>query len=218
MRSNKDRALILFFSLLTVAVTAFPVIKFGPVGAFYTIDPDVQYLSNSFVYIQKGQIQYDVHPGTPTIILHAWAMFPLRVYAKLIARMPFITWVLFNAEIPYYYVRIFQSFWLGLGMGVFLWSIHKLTGAILTPVAAWLAMFAYSVFPYFGSTIVPETTSFFLTAVWLLIFVKFYRSPSVRLCLWLSAVAGPTGANKFFNLTLVPGPVGRVWVVPKLMR
>lgn len=216
MRSYKIWGLVILLGFLTGLITILPMLKFGPAASFYTIDPDVQYLSNSFSYIEKHQIQYDVHPGIPTIILHAWAMLPLRIYAKLVARTPFITWVLFNAEAAYYYVRIFQSIWLSLGMFVFLWSIFRFTKSTLMLITAWLGMFVYTVFPYFGSTIVPETTSFLLTAVWLMFFVKSYKSVSARSCLWLSIIAGLAVANKFSNLTLVPITALLVWYIPKM--
>lgn len=216
MKLYRAWGLIIIFGLLTTVVTTLPMVKFGPGAAFYTIDPDVQYLSNSFSYIEKGQIQYDVHPGTPTIILHSWAMLPLRVYAKLVAKMPFITWVLFNAEVPYYYVRIFQSLWLGLGMGIFLWSIFRLTRSIAAILLAWPAMFVYTIFPYLGSTIVPETTSFFLTAIWLLVFATIGKSISIASYLGLSVISGLALANKFSNIILIPITLMLVWFIPKL--
>lgn len=211
-----SKLLIIVLSLLTMLITAFPVVRFGSSGVFYTIDPDVQYLSNSFSYIEKGKIQYDVHPGTPTIMLHAFAMWPLRIYAKLIEHQPFMIWVFNNVENVYYYIRIYQSILLGISVGVFLWSIYTFSKSLALLTPAWLGLFTYTVFPYFGSTIVPETTSFFLVAFWLLIFSTKRKNLTLKNILFLSIISGLSIANKFSNLTLMPITVLLVRYLPKL--
>ncbi len=199
-----------------MAITAFPLVRFGLSGVFYTIDPDVQYLSNSFSYIEKGKIQYDVHPGTPTIVLHAFAMWPLRIYAKLIEHQPFMTWVFNNVENVYYYIRIYQSILLGISIGLFLLSIYIFSKSSVLLVSAWLGLFTYTVFPYFGSTIVPETTSLFLISLWLLVFSISHQRLTFRNLLVLSIVSGIAVANKFSNLTLMPITALLVVYIPKL--
>lgn len=207
---------IIVLSLLTVAVTILPVIRFGPKGVFYTIDPDVQYLSNSFSYVEKGQIQYDGHPGTPTIILHAYALWPLRLYVKLATGTSFMTWVFQHADVTYFYIRVFQSLWLGLAILVYFGAIRRYTKSVAACLFAWAGLFVYSTFPYFGSTIVPETTSFFIAAVWLLVFSAYSKSiPASRVFL-LAAISGLALANKFSNITLVFLSLALVRFIPKV--
>lgn len=191
-------------SLLTSVISIWPMLKSGVSGVFYTVDPDVQYLSNSFSYIEKGKIQYDVHPGTPTILLHALILWPLRIYAKLVERQPFMTWVFNNVSWAYYYVRIFQAFWLGAATVVFLGAIYRWSKSVAVLAPAWFCLLTFTVFPYFGSTIVPETTSFFLISLWLLVLAKYHKKIPAWVCLTLSTIAGLAVANKFSNLTLVP--------------
>src|SRR3989344_3050040 len=211
-----SKAWIIILSSLTVVVTVLPIIRFGLKGVFYTIDPDVQYLSNSFTYIEKAQIQYDGHPGTPTIILLAYALWPLRVYVRLATEMPFMTWVFQHADITYFYIRIFQSLWLGLAMAVFLWAILRYTKSVAACLFAWAGLFVYSIFPYLGSTIVPETTSFFITVVWLFIFSVSNKSISTIKVLFLAAISGLASANKFSNITLVFLSFALVGFIPKV--
>src|SRR3989344_3727571 len=124
MRLSRAWVLVVVLSLLTSVISIWPMLKSGVSGVFYTVDPDVQYLSNSFSFIEKGQIQYDVHPGTPTIMLHAFALWPLRIYVKLIENMPFMTWVFRNISLTYFYIRVFQALWLGFAMSLFLSAIY----------------------------------------------------------------------------------------------
>lgn len=216
MRSSNAFFLIILLSILTSVITIWPMVKSGVSGVFYTIDPDVQYLSNSFSYIEKGQIQYDVHPGTPTIILHAISLWPLRIYTKLINHQTFMYWTFNNVSWVYYYVRIFQSLWLGVAMGIFLMAIYVYSGSMRLLVPVWLGLFTYTVFPYFGSTIVPETTSFFLVSLWLLVFSLKHKRLTLGNLLTLSLISGVTIANKFSNLTLLPLTVLLAGYVPKL--
>lgn len=215
--SNIKTILILFFSLFTFFVTAYPVTKSDPSATFYTIDPDVHYLSNSFLYIKTGQIQYNGHPGTPTIILHSYTLFPLRIYAKLIAKIPFSLWVFQNAEFVYHYIRIFQSLLLSVSVGIFLLSISKMTKSTASIIFAWMALFVYSTMPQTGSSIVPETTSFFIISVWFLIFSssikKVFQLSTQTILLIISGVAL---ANKFTNVTLVFVVLTLVLLTPKL--
>lgn len=192
------------------------MVRSGVSGVFYTVDPDVQYLSNSFSYIEKGKIQYDVHPGTPTIMLHAFSLWPVRIYAKLIQHQPFMTWNFNNIGWTYYYVRVFQALWLGVASGVFLLAIYNFSKSTWFLLPTWLSLFTYTVFPYFGSTIVPETTSFFLVALWLLFFSKRREELTIHGVLGLSIISGIAIANKFSNLTLMPITVFLVGYIPKL--
>lgn len=201
---------------MTSIITIWPMVKFGISGVFYTIDPDVQYLSNSFSYIEKGKIQYDVHPGTPTIMLHAFSLWPVRMYSKLIRHQPFMTWNFNNIGWTYYYVRVFQALWLGLAVGLLLTAIYVFSGSLKMLTSAWLALFTYTVFPYFGSTIVPETTSLFLVALWLLMFSIKKEKITLIDVLVLSIVSGVAIANKFSNLSMLPITVLLVIYIPNL--
>jgi len=214
--SNIKTILILVFSFLTFFVTAYPIIKSGSSATLYTIDPDVHYLSNSFSFIKSGQIQYNGHPGTPTIMLYSYVLFPLRVYAKLITKIPFSLWVFQNTELTYHYIRVFQSLLLSVSMGIFLLSISKMTRSMASIIFAWAALFVYSTIPQMGSSIVPETTSFFIISVWFLIFSTSIKNISVSTQSLLSIISGVALANKFSNITLVLSTFALVLLIPKL--
>lgn len=216
MKLSNVSILIVLLSILTSIVTIWPMVRSGVRGVFYTVDPDVQYLSNSFSYIEKGTIQYDVHPGTPTIMLHAFVLWPVRIYAKIIEHQSFMTWTFNNVGWVYFYIRIFQTLWFGTAMGIFLLAIYNFSGSAWILLPTWLGLFTFTVFPYFGSTIVPETTSFFLVAVWLLIFTKVRSRITIRNILTLSIITGVAVANKFSNLILMPITIFLVGYIPEM--
>lgn len=201
--SKRGYILILFFLLLSFFIISAPILKNGKSVTFYTIDPDVHYLSNSLLYIKSGRIQYNGHPGTPTIVSFSYVLLPLRIYSHFISKTPFITWVFRNVEFVYHYVRIYQSVLLALSTGVFLFAAYKLTGSTIIIILTWIALFLYTAFLYLGSSIAPETTSFFIISIWFLAFVSFLKSRSPTILMFMSVISGFALANKFSNLPLV---------------
>ncbi|HBP39648.1 hypothetical protein A2595_03510 [Candidatus Woesebacteria bacterium RIFOXYD1_FULL_31_53] len=195
--------IVIIFSVFTFLLTSVMLLKMGPLSTFFTIDPDVPYLGNSLQYIVSDTIGFNTHPGTPTIILHSYALLPLRIFTHFVIRVSFIDWVYQNIYGVFHYIRYFQSLLLAISVGIFLISIYKSTRSILLITFAWLALFTFSSFPHFGITIVPETLSFLFVSVWLFVFSFFQKNRSPFIFILLSLIAGASLANKFTNLPLV---------------
>ncbi|MCJ7805544.1 hypothetical protein MUP46_02780 [Patescibacteria group bacterium] len=191
--------IITTFSLLTFLLAASILFRIGPASTFYTIDPDVPYLSNSLLYVSAKRIVFYVHPGTPTILLFSYVLLPLGLYTHFILGVHFIAWVFENVQYIYHLIRYFQAFLLSLSVGIFLLSIFKSTKSKIAIILAWLSLYIFSQFPYFGTSLVPETLSFFLVSLWLLIFSFFVESRSPITLIFMSFLAGIALANKFTN-------------------
>jgi len=194
---------IVTFSIITFILTSAVLFKMGKYATFFTIDPDVPYLGNSLLYIISRTIGFNTHPGTPTILLHSLVLLPIRFYTHFIIGIPFITWVFQNMYSLFHYVRYFQSLLLSVSMAIFLLSIYNNTKSKLSTIFAFLALLTFSSFPYFGITITPETLSFFLVSLWLLIFSYYQKSHSPFIFILLPLVAGVALANKLTNLPVV---------------
>src|SRR3989344_765481 len=193
---------IFLLAFLTSAAFIFPVISAGTKGTFYTIDPDISYLSNALSYIKTRQIHYIDHPGTPTIIIFALMMTPLRLYMKFIAHSPFILWSLNNLDLVFFITRVFQSLVMGVSLGIFLLGMLRFFRSKSVIIFAWLSLLGFSAFPFLSSSISPETLSFFIIAVWLNIFVSFLNTNSWFFLPAMSTISGIAIANKFSNLFL----------------
>lgn len=174
----------------------------GPQATFFTIDPDVPYFGNSLLYIVSKSIGFNVHPGTPTIILTSLALMPLRLFVHFVIETPFVSWVFNNLFFTVHYIRYFQTLLLSLSVGIFLLAIYNSTNSKLMLIISWLSIFTFSSFSYFGVTIVPETLSFFFISLWLLAFSYFAKSKSPLVFILMSLIAGVAVGNKFTNVPL----------------
>lgn len=180
----------------------------GLAGVFYSIDPEVMYVGNALSYIKIHQIQYIDHPGTPTIIALAYLLWPWRIYAKLIAHTPFVLWSLRHYDLVFWYLRLWQGLILGGAVWFFLKAITLSTDSKLATLFAWLALLVFSPTLRLGSGITPETMSFLITSIWLLLLAKHLKRPAVNLIPVLGLVSGLAVANKFTNLFLMLAATG----------
>lgn len=188
---------------MTVLISVLPVLIGGPAGVFYSIDPEVMYVSNALSYIKTHQIQYIDHPGTPTILTLAYLLWPWRIYAKLIAKTPFILWSLKHYDLVFFYLRLWQGVVFGVAIWIFLKVVGSITHSLLTVLFVWLALLIFSPVLRLGSGITPETLSFLIISIWLWTLTKFLKRPGVDMIPVLGLISGLAVANKFTNLFLV---------------
>lgn len=196
--------IIVMAALFTAVISLAPLLKVGLAGSFLGVDPDAVYVGNALSYVKAHQIHYFDHPGTPSIRLLAFSFWPLRVWAKL-SGQSFLSWAVANFSQLYFYTRLLEGLLLALGTGIFMKALYRITHSGLAMLLGWLSLLTYSSYLNAGLFIAPEGLSFFLTAAWLYLFVKFIQGRSPFTVFMLSIVAGLALANKFSNLFLLPG-------------
>src|SRR3989344_6345492 len=133
-----------WLSLMTVFVGLLPILLGGLAGVFYSTDPEVMYVGNALSYIKAHQIQYIDHPGTPSILALAYWLWPLRIYAKLVAQTPFILWSLEHYDLIFFYLRLWQGIVFCLGIFLFLKAINSITDSKLVVILAWIVLLLFS--------------------------------------------------------------------------
>ena len=199
----KKKYLILLLVIPVFLILGFPLFIYGIDRTFfYSTDPDVVYITNALLYTKYAIISYADHPGTPTITLLYYLFFPLRLIAKYILHMGFIQWSFDNYAVLTYYTRFFELFLTSAGLFIYLNVIKKISNSTRIIMFA-----AFSVFSFAGLTfatrIVPENLSFFLTSIWLLVFLRFIQKRNYFLNSVLVFIAAFTVANKFTALFLL---------------
>lgn len=195
--------LILLLSIIALLILGFPLVVYGiDKTFFYSIDPDVVYITNALLYAKYAIISYADHPGTPTIMLLNYCFFPLRLIVKYFLHQNFIQWSFDNFAFLMYYSRIFELIIFCTSLYLFVKAIFKSTKSYLIGIFAWLSVFVFMGFGW-GIRVVPENFSFFLTGVWLLVFSKFIVKRSYLYCAIMTLIAGFAVANKFTALFLL---------------
>lgn len=184
-------------------LTVLPLIKYGLNSAFFIIDPEAIYIGNAVSYIKQHIIFYAEHPGTPSVLMLAFSYWPFRVYAKLIAHQQFVSWVFDNISLVFYYSRFVSFVVFTFSLLIYSFSIFRLTKSILSVIFFELAVMSFSFMPRLGSEVVPETLSFFITAIWVYFFSRFLESKSSIKILILGFISGMAVANKFTNVILI---------------
>jgi hypothetical protein len=199
----KKKYLIPLLTVLTFLILGLPLFVYGIERTFfYSIDPDVVYVTNALLYTKYAIISYADHPGTPTITLLYYLFFPLRILSKYVLHQGFIQWSFDNYAFLTYYVRLFQLLLFSTATFVFLKAVDKISESAYILIFAWMAIFSFTGMGL-AVSIVPENLSFFLTAIWLTVFVKFAKT---RKYLWnviLIVIAGLAFANKFTSVFLL---------------
>jgi len=194
---------VIVISAITGAFSTYYLTRAGSESAVFLLDPDVVYTANAISYISSGLIHYVDHPGTPTIRLLAFFLWPLRIYLKLFAQTTFVTWSFIHYSFVLVYLRLFQSVLLSTAVFIYVYSVLKITKSLISAIFTWLAIIVYSPVLYFGSAIVPETTSFFIISAFLFLFAYYRQNKPLFLMLLLPLISGILIGNKFTNLFLV---------------
>lgn len=198
-----NNKLILILTLLAIIMLGYPLVVWGiEKSFFYSIDPDVVYITNALLYTKANIITYIDHPGTPTIMLLYYLFFPLRLIAKYNLHQSFIQWSFDNYAFLTYYSRIFQLILSVLGLTIFLNLVKRVTKSNILTISAFFLTF---LFAGLTSTLAvrPENFSFLLTACWLAVFTKFTNSKKYIWIAILAALSGFIFANKFTGLFLI---------------
>ncbi len=200
LRRNK---LTIFLSVIFFIILGFPLIKYGiDKTLFYSVDPDVVYITNSLLYTKAALIGYADHPGTPSIMLFHYLYFPLRIISKYLLHTSFIQWSFDNYEVLTAYIRATQLILTTIGFAIFSKVIKKFTNSNWITFLIGLCVFSFGGM-IFAIRIVPENLSLFLTASWLFIFLKYIDKRSLLLNILMVIVAAFAVANKFTSLFLL---------------
>jgi hypothetical protein len=198
-----DNELIVFLTLITFVILGYPLFRFGiDKSFFYSLDPDVVYVTNAILYTKYAVISYADHPGTPTIMLINYLFFPLRLIAKYILHQKFIQWSFDNYAFLTYYLRIFELFIFSTATFIFLKVTAKISKSVSILIFAWIAMLSLTGISW-AISIAPENLSLFLTSLWLLVFVNFLKQRKYRLNIILMVISGFAAANKFTSIFLL---------------
>jgi hypothetical protein len=198
-----NNKLILLLTLVAFVILGYPLIAYGIDKTFFLgIDPDVIYTTNALLYIKAGIITYMDHPGTPTIVLLSYSFIPLRLVSKYGLHKGFIQWSFDNYTFLTYYLRIFQLVISSTGLLIFLSAIKRFTKSKLLTIVAFCLAFSFAG-TLMALSIVPENFTFFLTAVWLVVFIRFVKTRRYLCGAILAAISGFVLANKFTGLFLV---------------
>lgn len=210
VRNNK---LILFLAIVTFVVLGYPLFISGIEKSFYmSTDPDIVYVTNALLYTKSAVITYTDHPGTPTIMLLYYLFVPFRLIAKYILHQGFIQWSFDNYAFLTYCVRLFQLALYSLSVLLFLKLIQKISKSVYLNIFAWMAVLSFAGSNY-ALFIAPENFSFFLTAIWLTLFLKFVKKPSYFLSILLAIISGFALANKFTCLFLLIPSLAMVFYI-----
>lgn len=194
---------ILFLSVLSFLISLYPILNTGTKASIFNFEPDVPYIANAINYIYTDDIVYSAHPATPSIVLLSYSVIPLRIYSKLVDKVPFFTWTIRNQDFLYTYERYFISLVFALSVYLFLYSIYKYSASFVGIVAGWIALFAYNNTPYLGIIVQSEPLSFLIVSIWLYVFISFIKKQSLKTYLVLCLLSGIALANKLPNMFFV---------------
>jgi hypothetical protein len=189
--------------ILAFIILGIPLFIYGiDQSFFYSIDPDIVYVTNALLYTKYAIIDYADHPGTPTIMILYYLYFPLRIIAKYWLHVGFIQWSFDNFAFLMFYSRIFELLVFCSSLLIFLKAVSKMIKSNLLVIIAWISIFIFLGFDS-GVRVIPENFSFFLTAIWLLLFLKFVEKRSYIYSALMVFIAGFAVANKFTSLFLL---------------
>lgn len=211
IRSNQINRNIVWF-ILTASVSLFlticvmyPILQTGIEGVFYSIDPDIVYFSNALLYIKAGVVGYFDHPGTLAITTIAYSYIPIRLYTKLVLHQNFIEWAFYNFDYLIFYTRLFQSLLFFIGLTIFSWSVFVVSKSRLSQIISTLLIFGFTPIYFVVGSISAEPLTFFLTAVYMLLFAN-YHTFGKQWFLWglfiVSGVLFSVRATTFFYIPL----------------
>lgn len=196
-------SLIVILSVVTSLLSSLPLLNYNIRGIFYALDPDVTYLGNVLSYIKHHNVYFFGHPGTPTIGLLSIILIPLRIIKD-----NFFDWSFSHLDFLYLYTRLGQSILLGISLIAFLLAVYMATRSRLVVIFSWTAVLTFSFLPYLGSSIIPETTSFLIVSIWLLLFSHFNKTLDQKILFILSFIAGVATGNKLINAFLIIASAG----------
>lgn len=212
----KARKLELIIGLITFSALATPFFVYDfEKTFFYSVDPDIVYMTNAVLYTKYNMISYADHPGTPTIILLYLFFIPFRLFTKYLLGLNFIQWSFDNFALLTLYARILEVTIKSVTAFIFAVLVKRMTKSNTLTLAGSFLLFALTGFTM-GGFIIPENLSLLLTALWLLVFVLFVKKPTYILNLLLIAVSALAVANKFTSLFLLIPSLLLVFYVKKI--
>ncbi len=200
--SFRIRALFLLASLVITAILVSPIIT-RPTSPFYSIDPDIHYVSNAVEWITIGQISYTNHPGTPLHMFLGSSYWPLRVWAK-IHHTSFLEWSTVNIDLLLWYSRGFISviFVFSIYLTLCGWfAISESRTTSLIGIAILLSFYPFTVIPV---SIRAENMLFLLFSIWLVLYSVWHRDKLDFPMRLMALCSGVMLASKFTSITIIP--------------
>lgn len=200
--SLRKYSLIYILTILTFFVVGYPLLVYGiDKTFFFSIDPDVVYLTNAVLYTKHAIISYADHPGTPTIMILYTLFIPIRIIAKYFLNISFPDWSFDNFALVTYVGRFAMLIIFCLSIFFILKSIRNLTKSNLLVFFTWVSLLTFLGLGQ-GIQIIPENFLVFLTTLWIFTFTKFVKYKSYKLNLILIFISGIAVANKFTAIFL----------------
>lgn len=205
MKSKLITNLIIVIVALSLCLIAFwPLLGKGLSGIFFSIDPDVMYAANSFLFLKTGNIYYFDQPGTPAIIVMSGALFILSLYVKLFHGISFVLYSINNYDLIFYYLRILQSLILFVSLAISFVFLIKLTRKKISIVMLSLLLLIFPPFYYLGVSISAETISFLFVTLWLAAIVHTLINKNKKGVFLIFLLAGLAFAARATTFFLIP--------------
>lgn len=198
----KNKKLILFLTLLGVAIMSIPLFMFGVHKSFYVNpDPDIVYATNAVLFLKSGIISYTDHPGTPQIVLLSLLSLPIKLISSIFLHQDFTKWTFNNFEIYTFYLRVFELTISGLSLYLLLKLLDRLNNSKIAAITIFLLFFLTGIFTW-STFVAPEALLILICVIWLLYLFKFIEEPNLRKSLILSGLSGIAFADKFTGIVL----------------
>lgn len=213
--TKKSIFLGLLLSLLAVIITFLPLLSFGRQSTFFSLDPDAMYVGNIISFFRNQKIYYIDHPGTPSIIILAAGLLPLKGYVQFIVHEPFYNWIINHPNDLYFYLRIFQGLISFGALFLYLAIVYLATKSLVSQIFAWIALFSFSFFPYIFLVISAEATNFMIISIWLVFLLKLIKTNQSKYAIILSFISGLALANRLTNLFVVFASLSVITIIPK---
>lgn len=198
------RITIVAVSLSLCLISFWPLVRSGLGGMFFSIDPDVMYVANSFLFFKTGNIYYFDQPGTPAIMIMSGAIFLLSLYVKLFQNIPFISYSLNNFDSIFFLLRLLQSVVLFASLIVIFSSLKRLTNKWISILILSSLLLLFPPFYYLGVSISAEALSFLLVSLWLAAVGRSLTNGTEKGAHLIFILAGLSFASRATNFFLIP--------------
>ena len=201
--SKKISRLFALISLLVTLVLSWPIVRY-PSNPFYSVDPDVPYLTNSLELIVTGRVSFINHPGTPLQSSTAFSFWPMRIWAKLIDRTPFVEWSLKNFTLVAWYARFFMAVIFTVSIYLLLSAWYSLSGSPLPAIIGLLSLGLFEFSAHLPFSIRAEGMILLLFSIWVTLLALLLKSNKTSVLLPISFITGLLMATKYTTVFLIP--------------
>lgn len=195
---------IVAVSLGLCLISFWPLIYNSFVGMFFSLDPDVMYVANSFLFLKTGNVYYFDQPGTPAVMMMSGALFLLSLYVKFFPNIPFILYSIDHFDLIFMFLRLVQSLVLFAALIISFNSLVKLTKTWISVLILSSLLLLLPPFYYLGVSISAEALSFLFVTLWLSAVVGILTGGKKRGIYLIFFWAGLSVAVRATNFFLLP--------------